>query len=109
MWRAAERCKAINISEAWYDAEEDLEPSGSAAAAGTGCTPQVITEDATNGRWPVNAAMALLCYVLIVEFVTTESTKEEVKRTVLCVSNLPKNETEVCLHSNGAKVVIMCC
>lgn len=110
VWRAA-ACKDINISEVWYDAEEDLEPSRPAAAAGTGRTPQVITKDATNGRWSVNAATALwlqICFVhfevLSVEFVvTTESTSEEAKRSVLCVSNLPRNVTEVCLYSNISK------
>ncbi|XP_071339294.1 RNA-binding protein 44 isoform X2 [Trachinotus anak] len=63
--------KEFNMSEAWYDAEEDLEPAGPAAAAETGEDPIVAAEDRTN-----------------------ESASEEAKSSVLCVSDLPSNVTE---------------
>lgn len=68
VWRAAE-CKALNISEAWYDAEEDLEPSGPAAAADTGHDPPVITKDVTSGRWSVSVATAQGCTCRDFEFI----------------------------------------
>ncbi|XP_074513703.1 RNA-binding protein 44 isoform X1 [Sebastes fasciatus] len=58
----------LNTSEAWYDAEEDLEPAG---AAETGEEPTVIAKAKTD-----------------------ESASDEVKSSVLCVSNLPSNVTE---------------
>lgn len=54
MWTAA-ACKELNTSEAWYDAEEDLEPAGASAAAET----TVIAKDTTNGKRSVNVAKAL--------------------------------------------------
>ncbi|XP_073330149.1 RNA-binding protein 44 isoform X2 [Pagrus major] len=65
-------CKELNTSEAWYDAEEDLEPAGSAVAAERGQDPTVITEDATSA----------------------ESASGEPKCSVLSVSNLPSDVTE---------------
>ncbi|XP_044073793.1 RNA-binding protein 44 isoform X3 [Siniperca chuatsi] len=64
-------CKEVNTREAWYDAEEDLEPAGPAVAAETGEDPTVILKDKNN-----------------------ESASEEAKSTLLCVSNLPSNVTE---------------
>ncbi|XP_051260807.1 RNA-binding protein 44 isoform X2 [Dicentrarchus labrax] len=66
--------KELNTSEAWYDAEEDLDPAGPAVAAETGQDPAVITKGNTN-----------------------ESASEEAKSSVLCVSNLPSNVTELCV------------
>ncbi|XP_033473044.2 RNA-binding protein 44 isoform X1 [Epinephelus lanceolatus] len=62
-------CKELNTSEAWYDAEEDLECAGPVEAADTGQDPAVNAED-------------------------NESASEEVKSSVLCVSNLPRDVTE---------------
>ncbi|XP_040913454.1 RNA-binding protein 44 [Toxotes jaculatrix] len=59
-------CKELSVSEAWYDAEEDLE-----AAAATGLDQTAISEDRTN-----------------------ESASDEAKSSVLCVSNLPSNVTQ---------------
>lgn len=36
--------------EAWYDAEEDLEPAGSAVAAERGQDPAVVNKDVTNRK-----------------------------------------------------------
>lgn len=36
--------------EAWYDAKEDLEAAGPAAAADTRHNPPVITKDKSSGR-----------------------------------------------------------
>lgn len=68
VWTAAE-CKELSISEAWYDAEEDLEPSGPAAAADTGHDPPVITKDVTSGRWSVRVAIAQGCTCRDFEFI----------------------------------------
>ncbi|KAM9347607.1 RNA-binding protein 44 [Symphorus nematophorus] len=64
-------CRELNTSEAWYDAEEDLEPAGPAVAAGTGHDTTVITKHKIY-----------------------ESASEEASSSVLCVSNLPSNVTE---------------
>ncbi|XP_070771062.1 LOW QUALITY PROTEIN: RNA-binding protein 44 [Enoplosus armatus] len=64
-------CKELNMSEAWYDAEEDLEPAGPAVAAETGQDATGVLKDKSN-----------------------ESASEEAERSVLCVSNLPSNVTE---------------
>ncbi|KAG7219722.1 hypothetical protein INR49_018885 [Caranx melampygus] len=56
--------KEPNMSEAWYDAEEDLEP-------GEGQDPRVITHDQTS-----------------------DCAGDEAQSSVLCVSNLPSNVTE---------------
>ena len=42
----AAACKELGSCEAWYDAEEDLEPAGEAAETGA-----VIPEEETSGRW----------------------------------------------------------
>ncbi|XP_036966881.1 RNA-binding protein 44 isoform X4 [Acanthopagrus latus] len=65
-------CKELNTMEAWYDAEEDLEPAGSAVAAERGQDPAVVNKDVTN----------------------PESASGEPKCSVLCVSDLPSNVTE---------------
>ncbi|XP_030284225.1 RNA-binding protein 44 isoform X5 [Sparus aurata] len=59
-------CKELNTMEAWYDAEEDLEP------AERGQDPAVINKDVTKA----------------------ESASGEPKCSVLSVSNLPSNVTE---------------
>ncbi|XP_042349987.1 RNA-binding protein 44, partial [Plectropomus leopardus] len=66
-------CNELSTCEAWYDAEEDLEPAGAAAAAETGqeSDPTVIAKDVTN-----------------------KSASEDVKSSVLCVSNLPASVTD---------------
>ncbi|KAM6955139.1 RNA-binding protein 44 [Lycodopsis pacificus] len=64
----AER-QELNTCEAWYDAEENLQHAGPAAAAKTGREPTVKDE-------------------------TKESASEEGKSSVLFVSNLPGNVTE---------------
>ncbi|XP_068590332.1 RNA-binding protein 44 isoform X2 [Cebidichthys violaceus] len=72
----AER-QELNACEAWYDAEENLQHAGPAAArtgqepAGTGQEPAGTGSDEAD-----------------------ESTSEEAKSSVLCVSNLPGNVTE---------------
>ncbi|XP_044221151.1 RNA-binding protein 44 isoform X2 [Thunnus albacares] len=57
-------CEELNMSEAWYDAEEDLEPAAAAE----------ISEESKDKR--------------------DESASEETKSSILCVSNLPSNVTE---------------
>lgn len=57
VWKAAP-CKDTT-SEAWYDAEEDLEPAGPASAAETGQDQTESTEAKSSGRWLVNVAGAL--------------------------------------------------
>ncbi|KAK1902410.1 RNA-binding protein 44 [Dissostichus eleginoides] len=61
-------CKDVSTLEAWFDAEEDLQP---AAAAETEPDPTVITTDQTS-----------------------ESGSKEVESSVLYVSNLPSNASE---------------
>ncbi|XP_034549614.1 RNA-binding protein 44 isoform X2 [Notolabrus celidotus] len=63
-------CRELNSSEAWYDAEEDLEPPGPAAAPETG---RDATKDEPGG---------------------TESPREDVQLSVLFVSNLPSHVTK---------------
>lgn len=48
-WTAA-ACKELNTSEAWYDAEEDLEPAEPAAAAEMRQNLEVIEKDRTYGK-----------------------------------------------------------
>ncbi|XP_031729265.1 RNA-binding protein 44 [Anarrhichthys ocellatus] len=67
--KTTEERQELNTCEAWYDAEENLQHAGPAAAAKTGQEPTVKDE-------------------------TNESASEEVKSSVLCVSNLPGNVTE---------------
>ncbi|KAK1903034.1 RNA-binding protein 44 [Dissostichus eleginoides] len=62
-------CKDVSTLEAWFDAEEDLQP---AAAAETKPDPTVITTDQTS-----------------------ESGSKEVESSVLYVSNLPSNASEM--------------
>ncbi|XP_034741222.1 RNA-binding protein 44 [Etheostoma cragini] len=66
--RQTTECKELNTSEAWYDAEEDVNP---AVATQTGQDTTLIAQEKTN-----------------------ESTSTEVKSSVICVSNLPSNVTE---------------
>ncbi|XP_034002690.1 RNA-binding protein 44 [Trematomus bernacchii] len=61
-------CKDVSTLEAWFDAEEDLQP---ASAAETEPDPTVITTDQTS-----------------------ESGSKEVESSLLCVSNLPSNASE---------------
>ncbi|CAB1445314.1 unnamed protein product [Pleuronectes platessa] len=61
-------CKELNMSESWFDAEEDLQPAG---AADTGQDTTTISEGPTD-----------------------ESPCEEAESSVLCVTNLPRNVTE---------------
>ncbi|XP_068186313.1 RNA-binding protein 44 [Antennarius striatus] len=61
--------KEPNTSEVWYDAEEDLEPSGPPEATGMEQHPALVRGD-------------------------TESSMEEAQSSSLCVSNLPANVTE---------------
>ncbi|XP_018559878.1 RNA-binding protein 44 isoform X2 [Lates calcarifer] len=61
-------CKALKVNEAWYDAEENLEPAG----------PAVTGQDAT----------------ITAKNRTNATAGEEAKSSVLCVSNLPSNVTE---------------
>ncbi|XP_033966161.1 RNA-binding protein 44 isoform X1 [Pseudochaenichthys georgianus] len=62
-------CKDVSTLEAWFDAEEDLQPA--AAAAETEPDPTVIPTDQTS-----------------------ESSSKEVESSVLYVSNLPSNASE---------------
>ncbi|KAK5920528.1 hypothetical protein CgunFtcFv8_024329 [Champsocephalus gunnari] len=62
-------CKDVSTLEAWFDAEEDLQPA--AAAAETEPDPTVIPTDQTS-----------------------ESGSKEVESSVLYVSNLPSNASE---------------
>ncbi|GLD56615.1 RNA-binding protein 44 isoform X3 [Lates japonicus] len=64
-------CKELKVNEAWYDAEENLEPAGPAVAAETGQDPTITAKDRTSA-----------------------TASEEAKSSVLCVSNLPSNVTE---------------
>ncbi len=57
VWTEA-ACKEFNTSEAWYDAEEDLQPARPAVAAETGQDPTVIPKEKSNGKWSVNVAKA---------------------------------------------------
>ncbi|XP_047198488.1 RNA-binding protein 44 isoform X3 [Hippoglossus stenolepis] len=61
-------CKELNMSESWFDAEEDLQPAG---AADRGQDTTTISEGPTD-----------------------ESPCEEAESSVLCVTNLPTNVTE---------------
>ncbi|XP_029386146.1 RNA-binding protein 44 [Echeneis naucrates] len=61
-------CKELKTNEAWYDAEEELQPAGSSAAAET-------TQDLTKEG-------------------SKESSCEETESSLLCVSNLPGDVTE---------------
>nr|XP_019966393.1 PREDICTED: RNA-binding protein 44-like isoform X3 [Paralichthys olivaceus] len=63
-------CKELNMSESWFDAEEDLEPTG---AADTGQDNTTIPEGQTDA---------------------TECPCEEAESSVLCVANLPRHVTE---------------
>ncbi|XP_069388833.1 RNA-binding protein 44 isoform X3 [Paralichthys olivaceus] len=63
-------CKELNMSESWFDAEEDLEPTG---AADTGQDNTTISEGQTDA---------------------TECPCEEAESSVLCVANLPRHVTE---------------
>ncbi|KAI4805763.1 hypothetical protein KUCAC02_010360 [Chaenocephalus aceratus] len=65
----AAACKDVSTLEAWFDAEEDLQPA--AAAAETEPDPTVIPTDQTS-----------------------ESGSKEVESSVLYVSNLPSNASE---------------
>ncbi|XP_041662156.1 RNA-binding protein 44 isoform X2 [Cheilinus undulatus] len=67
-------CKELNSNEAWYDAEEDLEPAGRGAAAEREQDPAMITKDVTSGE--------------------EEIFRKDAKNSVLFVSNLPSNVTE---------------
>lgn len=49
-------CKALKVNEAWYDAEENLEPAGPAV---TGQDATITAKNRTNGKWSVNGAKAL--------------------------------------------------
>lgn len=49
VWTAAAG-QELNTSEAWYDAEEDLEPAGAAGAAETGEEPTVIAKAKIDGK-----------------------------------------------------------
>uniref|UniRef100_UPI003AAB7B61 RNA-binding protein 44 n=1 Tax=Centroberyx gerrardi TaxID=166262 RepID=UPI003AAB7B61 len=71
--QSAAACKELNPIEAWYDAEEDLEPAGAAAAAGTGEASAVMPKEEKD-----------------------ESSREvkNGKSSLLCVSDLPSNVTE---------------
>ncbi|XP_078142056.1 RNA-binding protein 44 [Centroberyx gerrardi] len=71
--QSAAACKELNPIEAWYDAEEDLEPAGAAAAAGTGEASAVMPKEKKD-----------------------ESSREvkNGKSSLLCVSDLPSNVTE---------------
>ncbi|XP_029314287.1 RNA-binding protein 44 isoform X2 [Cottoperca gobio] len=76
--------------EAWYDAEEDLEPAGPAGPAETGQEQTVFAKDPNN-----------------------KSAGEEVKSSVLCVSNLPSDVTEsdvmLWFEKHQASEVNVCC
>lgn len=52
--------------EAWYDAEEDLEPAGSAAAAERRQDPAVINKDVTKGKWSLSSPLLKVLLLLIV-------------------------------------------
>lgn len=54
----AAACTELCVSEAWYDAEEYLDPFKPAPATDLGHSSSVITKDVTNGRQPVNVAAA---------------------------------------------------
>lgn len=46
------------VSEAWYDAEEYLDPFKPTPATDRGHSSSIITKDVTNGRWAANVAAA---------------------------------------------------
>lgn len=50
----AAACKELSVSEAWYDAEEYLDPFKPAPATDLGHNSSFITKDVTNGRWAAN-------------------------------------------------------
>lgn len=59
MWTEAV-CKELNSMEAWYDAEEDLEP------AERGQDPAVINKDVTKGKWSLSSPLLKVLLLLIV-------------------------------------------
>lgn len=59
MWTEAV-CKELNSMEAWYDAEEDLEP------AERGQDAAVINKDVTKGKWSLSSPLLKVLLLLIV-------------------------------------------
>ena len=62
--------------EAWYDAEEDLEPAGSAVAAERGQDPAVVNKDVTNRKWSQSTTQSIstidCLYCNAVFFITSD-------------------------------------
>lgn len=59
MWTEAV-CKELHTMEAWYDAEEDLEP------AERGQDAAVINKDVTKGKWSLSSPLLKVLLLLIV-------------------------------------------
>lgn len=59
MWTEAV-CKELHTMEAWYDAEEDLEP------AERGQDPAVMNKDVTKGKWSLSSPLLKVLLLLIV-------------------------------------------
>lgn len=52
----AAACKELCVTEAWYDAEEYLDPLKPAPATALGHDSSIITKDVTNGKWVAKVA-----------------------------------------------------